>query len=762
MNPLKKFLSASLALSLTLSVFSGCGAKTAKPETVPAETTAAVQQASTARADALIGSLEQEVKRLVKLEAVDLHMYGDDVRSADFSVMPASYDLRDRGFVPPVRAQGNWGTCWGFACTAAAEISTLAEMGITAEDYQELTGAPLDLSEKHLAWFANGALPELTDYPEGQYPYPGLEVHAGEGVHNPDEEIDGPNARFDSGGFMAYATGMYSAGVGPALESDYPYVAADGSNSTAEDWSLPEEARFAIAVELENSYILPSPAAINADGEYVYNEYGTYSIKNELLHGRAVAIAYHADLSMDPDALMNKARDEIKALGIPGTDEQFDTFIRAFVIGELTAADLSLEDLVFTLKIFKVIQGEMTPQEAIAAVDAMTEEEIRNTFKPAEPQEEAEEMEEPEETEPVEETQVDEDELRELAEKLGFDYDEILEEKKLSEESVEEVYMNVENYSQYTDNQNAAPNHAVAIVGWDDNYSVENFLEEKRPPADGAWIVRNSWGDGYGNEGYFYLSYYDKTICLPESFDFVTSYKAGVPQSVSIVGMDYMTTGSYPSIHMEEACSYANIFTMDPGENVLRYVSVLCADLDTEVTAEVYLLNENAVVPTDGMLLDRVVKDLRYGGYYRLPLSHDISIPDGSRIGVVVTQRVRTGENAEYAVPYAITANQDLQRDIALLMNDGKISGTYGIGHIGQGESWVYQNDQWYDWADVIEDLKQTNELANYFSYDNLGIKVYAYSLAELEELHQFEEGVSYHGMTMRECADCSYCLVHP
>lgn len=762
MNHCKKFLSAAMALTLTVSLFSGCGAKTAESETVPAETTAAVQQASAARADALIGSLEQEVKRLVKLEAVDLHMYGDDVRSADFSVMPASYDLRDRGFVPPVRAQGSWGTCWGFACTAAAEISTLAEMGITAEDYEELTGAPMDLSEKHLAWFANGALPELTDYPEGQYPYPGLETHAGEGIHNPKEEEVGPNARFDSGGFMAYATGMYSAGVGPALESDYPYVAADGSNSTAMDWSLPEEARFAIAVELENSYILPSPAAINADGEYVYNEYGTYSIKNELLHGRAVTIAYHADLSMDPNAMMNKARDEIRALGIPGTDEQIDTFIRAFVIGELTAADLSLEDLVFTLKIFKVIQGEMTPEEAIAAVDAMTEEEIRNTFKPAEPQEEAEEMEEPEETEPVEETQVDENELRELAEKLGFDYDEILEEKKLSEESEEEVYMNVENYSQYTDSQDAGVSHAVTIVGWDDNYSVDNFLAEKQPPADGAWIARNSWGEGYGNEGYFYLSYYDQTISLPESFDFVTSYKAGVPQSVSIVGMDYMTTGSYPSIHQEESCSYANIFTMDPGENVLRYVSVLCADLDTEVTAEVYLLNENAVVPSDGMLLDRVVKDLRYGGYYRLPLSHDISIPDGSRIGVVVTQRVRTGENAEYAVPYAITANQDLQRDIALLLNDGKISGTYGIGHIGQGESWVYQNGQWYDWADVIEDLKQTNELANYFSYDNLGIKVYAYSLAELEALHQFEEGVSYHGMTMIECADCSYCLVHP
>lgn len=765
MNHFKKLMSAAMALTLVVSLFSGCDAESV-PEAVPVETTAAAPTASTARADAIIGSLEQEVTRLVKLEAVDLHMYGDDVRSADFSVMPDSYDLRERGFVPPVRSQGNWGTCWGFACTSAAEISALSEMGLTAEDYEKTAGMPMDLSEKHLAWFANGALPALEDYPEGQYPYPGLETHAGEGVHNPKEDEAGTNERYQSGGFMAYATGMYSAGMGPALESKYPYAAADGSASTAEDWSLPEEARFDISLELENSYILPSPAGVDENGKYVYNEYGTYSIKNELLHGRAVSIAYHADQSMDPEALLNRMRDEVKALGVPCTDEQVDTFLRYASLGELTLDDLTAEDLAFTLKVLYIIQAGMSPDEAIAKVDAMTEEEIRNVFNAAASQETAEEETEAvEETEAAEETQEtlgEEIDLQALAEKLGFDYDELLAEKERSDAANSDVYINVDTYAQYTNTQDAGPNHAVTIVGWDDNYSVDNFLEDKQPPADGAWIARNSWGEDYGNEGYFYLSYYDQTICLPESYDFVTSYKAGVPQSVSIVGMDYMTTGSYPSIHMEDACSYANIFTMDPGENVLRYVSVLCGDLNTEVTAEVYLLNENAAVPTDGILLDRVVKDLRYGGYYRIPLSHDVSIPDGSRIGVVVTQRIRTGENAEYAVPYAIAANQDLQRDIALLMNDGKITGTYGIGHIGQGESWVYQNGQWYDWADVIEDLKQTNELANYFSYDNLGIKVYAYSLAELEGLHQFEEGVPYHGMTLRECADCSYCVINP
>lgn len=40
-----------------------------------------------------------------------------------------------------------------------------------------------------------------------------------------------------------------------------------------------------------------------------------------------------------------------------------------------------------------------------------------------------------------------------------------------------------------------APDHAVAIIGWDDNYSVDNFAEDSKPNSNGAWIIRNSWGE---------------------------------------------------------------------------------------------------------------------------------------------------------------------------------------------------------------------------------------------------------------------------
>jgi len=59
----------------------------------------------------------------------------------------------------------------------------------------------------------------------------------------------------------------------------------------------------------------------------------------------------------------------------------------------------------------------------------------------------------------------------------------------------------------------ADTNHAVVIVGWDDNYDRKKFAGASgMPQGNGAFIVRNSWGTSFGESGYFYVSYYDSQI----------------------------------------------------------------------------------------------------------------------------------------------------------------------------------------------------------------------------------------------------------
>ena len=60
-------------------------------------------------------------------------------------------------------------------------------------------------------------------------------------------------------------------------------------------------------------------------------------------------------------------------------------------------------------------------------------------------------------------------------------------------------------YAQY-ENEDKDPNHSISIVGWDDNFSKENF--DIQPDKDGAWICKNSWSSEWGDNGYFYLSYF--------------------------------------------------------------------------------------------------------------------------------------------------------------------------------------------------------------------------------------------------------------
>lgn len=132
-------------------------------------------------------------------------------------------------------------------------------------------------------------------------------------------------------------------------------------------------------------------------------------------------------------------------------------------------------------------------------------------------------------------------------------------------------YYNPANY--YYTGTSTNTNHAVAIVGWDDNYSKTNFKNsfQNLPQNDGAFLIKNSWGKKGKFEGYFYMSYEDKfavskinTIASVESRDFYDNIYEYDP-----FGNCSGSTGFNKSI----TNAYVNIFESKSKNELLTAVS---------------------------------------------------------------------------------------------------------------------------------------------------------------------------------------------
>ena len=488
-----------ISLLLVLCLLAGCSLAWAEnPELTEGEQKAL---------DNLAQVLEKDAERQIAAigEVTDLYPVLPASFSAGTDSFPEKFDLRERGIMTPVKSQMPWGTCWTFGTSAACETSLLTMLGVTAEEFKTKYGVDMDLSERHLAWFAAMPLPEVSEYPEGEYPYDASQ--AGEGGRMQ----EGGHPLMTGGSYMLSASSLAS-GIGVVAESIAPYEANDelpeGETDLRKgDWSLPEQYRFVQSFQLKNANVLPSPAGTDADGNYVYRPEGTAAIKRELIRGRAVAAAYLAGPSgvqPEPSKETRRANYEAELFDTVLSDEEKETLIQV-LIGDLDPMTLADE----LLRKFVQVRCELYMIE-----------EGTYTF-----------------------SDLSHEDLALLAKTnyLGTPVDEINQLQAEAEEKRVRFFSDGDPviWAQYS-NKVVQPDHATCIIGWDDTFPASFFPENHRPPADGAWICRNSYGTDWGMEGYFYLSYYDRSFGMPQTFEFANDADMQKIETFGILQYDYM------------------------------------------------------------------------------------------------------------------------------------------------------------------------------------------------------------------------------
>lgn len=272
------------------------------------------------------------------------------------------------------------------------------------------------------------------------------------------------------------------------------------------------------------------------------------------------------------------------------------------------------------------------------------------------------------------------------------------------EESVFDI-VNLFEDSPYASASNLMENHEVDIVGWDDNYPRENFryrdlnqlatgsdldsLADDRylPEGDGAWIVRNSWGTNLGDEGYYYVSYYDKRLVSANNSWVFSSAEAR--DNYNKLYMTAMAVSGFTN--WVDCTAVSNVFTAE-GNDVLRAVSFELLNNSAEYQIGI---NRGADIGK-GLLEENIYASgyKKYAGDYTVRLNKPILLEQGEAFEVVLGLALDDEDDSELA--FSVMSNNQRQGNIPSQPGLSYSYGPFGREDIGRA------GEEWYGYATLI------------------------------------------------------------
>ena len=206
-------------------------------------------------------------------------------------------------------------------------------------------------------------------------------------------------------------------------------------------------------------------------------------------------------------------------------------------------------------------------------------------------------------------------------------------------------------------------NHYVTLVGWNDTFSKDHFSTQA--PGDGAWICKNSWGEKWGDGGYFYVSYYDKSLtqnAVGFTFDNVEHYEKLYQNGV--IGLHEFE---------KDYDTYGQVYTSENGD-IIAAVGTYFETVGSPYTISVYI---------DGRMVYSQSGKSSHAGYETVKLNKYIAVDENTTFEI----RIKS-----VSVPIVGNSRSILMPNVNYIINDGKKMDLGKYGRFAPIKVYTYHN----------------------------------------------------------------------